>query len=705
VSARRRWKRFGPTWLLSALVLAGLAQPFLVVKLFPGGPGPAVAPGNRITGSAAPRAVTMAHMVMATAAAYIPGAPALQPEGWTAAAGDQLAGHPASAALDSDPATYWSSRPLSSTAALPQSITVDMRGAQTVSGLAYQPRQGARPDGAIGRFEVSVSADGVRFVTVASGTWADTTTTKQVAIAPVSTRFVRLTALSFAAGSGSSVSAAGISLMGVPDVEPVAVKGAVEAQALSTNPSVVGKWGPTIGFPLVPVAAALLPGNKLLTWSADQDLHFGNGKSVTQTAILDLTTGKVTQVTITATQHDMFCPGVAILANGDIMVTGGLSNSQTSIYDPTANSWTAGPPMHIGRGYQGMTLLSNGQAFVLGGSWSGGLGGKLGEVWSPAGGWRELASVPATPMYTADPQGVYRADNHGWFIATSGGRVLQAGPSKQMNWITTSGSGSITPAGRRGTSADAMNGNAVYYDAGKIITMGGAPAYQNSLATSRAYVINISTGTAKVTQVGSMHSPRTFANSVVLPDGEVVTIGGETYGVPFSDRDSVLNPELWNPGTGKFAIMAREAAPRNYHSVAILLPDGRVFSGGGGLCGSCATNHPDGQVFSPPYLFNANGTLRTRPVIKSAPATAAPGQTISVTTGSPVSGFSIVRYGEATHSVDNDQRRIRLSIVSSGGAYKLTIPRDPGIALPGPYMLFALDSRGTPSVAKAISIT
>ncbi len=37
--------------------------------------------------------------------------------------------------------------------------------------------------------------------------------------------------------------------------------------------------------------------------------------------------------------------------------------------------------------------------------------------------------MPATPIYTADAQGAYRADNHGWFIATSGGRVFQAGPS------------------------------------------------------------------------------------------------------------------------------------------------------------------------------------------------------------------------------------------------------------------------------------
>ena len=705
---RRYSKRSGPWWLLSAVVLTVLVGPLLVARLAPGRWGPTAASpsGTLIATSAVPYKVAMAHMVMATAAAYIPDAPTLQPEGWTATASDQLAGHPASAVLDSDPATYWSSQPSSPTAVLPQWITIDMRGSQIVSGVTYQPRQGAQADGAIARFEVSVSADGVHFVTVASGTWAETAATKQIGIDPVNTRFVRLTALSFAGGSRSFVTAAGISLEGLPDVESPGVESAIRAQHLSTNPSVVGKWGPTIGFPLVPVAAALLPDNKMLVWSADQDMSYGDGENETQTAILNLTTGEVSQETITNTHHDMFCPGVAILPNGEIMVTGGLSDTQTSIYDPKTNSWIQGPQMNVGRGYQGMTLLSNGQVFTLGGSWSGLLGGKLGEVWSPTGSWRELTNVPAKPMYTADPQGVYRADNHGWFIATSRGKVLQAGPSKQMNWITTTGPGSITRAGLRGTSADAMNGNAVYYDVDKIITIGGAPAYQDSFATNRAYEINISTGAAKVTQVGSMHYPRAFANSVVLPNGEVVTVGGQTYGVPFSDNDSVLNPELWNPATGQFSVMAPEAAPRNYHSAAILLPDGRVFSGGGGLCGSCDTNHPDGQIFSPPYLFNSNGTLRTRPTIKSAPTSAATGQKISVRTGGPVSSFSLVRYGEATHTVDNDQRRIPLSIVSSrGDTYKLAIPSDPGIALPGPYMLFALDSRGTPSVSKTISIT
>ena len=67
-----------------------------------------------------------------------------------------------------------------------------------------------------------------------------------------------------------------------------------------------------------------------------------------------------------------------------------------------------------------------------------------------------------------------------------------------MNWITTTGNGTITPAGDRGTSADAMNGNAIMYNVGKILTVGGATAYQDAgsvvdvQATRRAYTINIS---------------------------------------------------------------------------------------------------------------------------------------------------------------------------------------------------------------------
>src|SRR5690349_8255684 len=197
------------------------------------------------------------------AAANKPTPETLQPEGWTVQASSESAGHPADAVLDDDSETYWNSKPsASATNTIQQSITIDMRGPQTVSDVAYEPRHGNRPAGVIGRFEISVSADGVHFTPAASGTWANTTNKKHIGIQPVATRFVRLTARSFAAGSGTSVAVAGISLQGALSVEAP-----VSPPTLSTDPSLVGQWGPTIGFPLVPVAAALLPNNKLLVWS------------------------------------------------------------------------------------------------------------------------------------------------------------------------------------------------------------------------------------------------------------------------------------------------------------------------------------------------------------------------------------------------------------------------------------------------------
>ena len=145
--------------------------------------------------------------------------------------------------------------------------------------------------------------------------------------------------------------------------------------------------------------------------------------------------------------------------------------------------------------------------------------------------------------------------------------------------------------------------------------------------------------------------------------------------------------------------------PRTYHSLAILLPDGRVFSGGGGLCGTCTTNHLDGQILTPPYLLDRDGSERPRPVITSAPATAAPGSTITVGTSGSTPNFSLVRTSAVTHSVNNDQRRIPLTATTTDGAgYTMQIPVDPGVVLPGYYLLFAMTAEGTPSVARFIHI-
>jgi galactose oxidase len=251
-----------------------------------------------------------------------------------------------------------------------------------------------------------------------------------------------------------------------------------------------------------------------------------------------------------------------------------------------------------------------------------------------------------------------------------------------------------------------MNGNAVMYEPGRILTVGGAPAYENADASRNAYLVDITGPAVTVDELAPMAHPRSFANAVVLPDGGVLVIGGQNMPVPFSDDTSVLTPELWDPATRTFAPLAPMAVPRTYHSVALLLPDGRVFAGGGGLCGSCPTNHFDGQIFTPPYLLDADGSPRPRPTITTAPADATAGSTISVTTEQGVAGFSLVRMGSVTHTVDTDQRRVPLTINgTSGTTSTVALPADRGVLVPGYYMLFALDAAGVPSVSKIVRIS
>jgi hypothetical protein len=183
-------------------------------------------------------------------------------------------------------------------------------------------------------------------------------------------------------------------------------------------------------------------------------------------------------------------------------------------------------------------------------------------------------------------------------------------------------------------------------------------------------------------------------------------VGGQSLPQPFTDTDAVLVPEIWSPQTQHFSLLAPMQIPRTYHSTAILLPDARVFVGGGGQCGvGCPNNHLDAEILSPPYLFNADGTSAARPIIQSAPAVAQRGSTMGVTTQSAVTSFSLMRLSATTHTVNNDQRRVPLSVVSVNGTkYVLAIPADPGIVLPGYYMLFALDAHGVPSVATTVQI-
>jgi hypothetical protein len=144
--------------------------------------------------------------------------------------------------------------------------------------------------------------------------------------------------------------------------------------------------------------------------------------------------------------------------------------------------------------------------------------------------------------------------------------------------------------------------------------------------------------------------------------------------------------------------MASMARPRIYHSTAVLLPDGRVLSAGGGRWGP---SYLDAEFYSPPYLFKG-----TRPTITSAPATVGYGLDFFVQTpdGANITAVTLLRLGSVTHAFNANQRFLKLTFLPSAGGLTVRAPSTAALAPPGHYMLFLLNANGVPSVASIVRI-
>jgi hypothetical protein len=198
-------------------------------------------------------------------------------------------------------------------------------------------------------------------------------------------------------------------------------------------------------------------------------------------------------------------------------------------------------------------------------------------------------------------------------------------------------------------------------------------------------------------------------NATILADGQVLVTHG-TSGSGFNDVTSAIRAaELWNPATESWSTLASEARSRTYHSTALLLPDARVLSSGSGEGGGVLLENSDftAQVFTPPYLFNPDGTLAARPAITSAPSRISYGQSFAVETpaaGSVTRG-TLVRLSSVTHAFNQSQLIYPLTF-SATGATSLTAagPTSANLAPPGPYMLFLVNGSGVPSRAAMVSV-
>jgi len=198
-----------------------------------------------------------------------------------------------------------------------------------------------------------------------------------------------------------------------------------------------------------------------------------------------------------------------------------------------------------------------------------------------------------------------------------------------------------------------------------------------------------------------LHQARARANALVLPDRSVLVIGGSSNPAGTAEV-FVDSPELFD-GTA-WRTLAPGDGSRSYHSTAVLLPDGRVLTGGG----DSATF--DYQVFEPPYLL----TRHPRPRLTSAPAHLAYSagnpawHTLSfapLPPGEAVDHVALIAPGSVTHSFDASTRYVEL-VQGALTATTLDVqgPLDSAHAPPGFYMLFLVSAAGVPSVAEWVQV-
>jgi Domain of unknown function (DUF1929) len=243
----------------------------------------------------------------------------------------------------------------------------------------------------------------------------------------------------------------------------------------------------------------------------------------------------------------------------------------------------------------------------------------------------------------------------------------------------------------------------------RVIIMGGGPAGKPNKtdAIDNVDMVDFKDPNPHFAPIAPLNFPRLHLNAVLLPDHTVFVTGGS---LKQEDQPLArLQPEIYDPATNTWTPMAQSTVPRLYHSTALLLPDGRVVSAGGNPEGGTHVQWDQDpeeemrlEVFSPPYLFRG-----PRPIITAAPPQCAHGQTIQIRSpqAANIRWASLLRNCVTTHSFDGSQRLVDLGVISrNGGVVRATVPQNPNIAPPGPYMLFLVDDAGIPSVASLIRV-
>jgi hypothetical protein len=218
--------------------------------------------------------------------------------------------------------------------------------------------------------------------------------------------------------------------------------------------------------------------------------------------------------------RDIFCSGLSIMADGRLLVAGGMDDSNTDtdsaginaaeIFDPTSETWLDAVPMSFARYYPSLVEMPDGTMLALSGDDETGQTVQLAvEAYDPrSGNWAILPSSANLPS---------NEDVYPRVMVLPTGQLYQAGPT-QGTYLYDPSSMAWSFVGSMHQPRD---GGAAVLLPGlrKILTAGGAPVTR----TTETFDFSRPKGTWKLT--APMAYGRVELNLVLLADGTVLAVG------------------------------------------------------------------------------------------------------------------------------------------------------------------------------------
>lgn len=456
--------------------------------------------------------------------------------------------------------------------------------------------------------------------------------------------------------------------------------------------------------PILPVHAALLHTGKVLFFAGSgNDPSNTSDQALSQgSAVWNVSAGTFTRPTtpLNGSGHplDLFCAGHSFRPDGQLMVAGGTLQydpfyglSTALFFNPSTEQWVTKPSMHNGRWYPTLLTLGSGRIFALGGNGTNGLDNRQPEVYSPSftNGWNAFPTTSDFPDYAH----LFLLGNGRLFF--SGGCMGgNNGVSPRTLTLPKSFSKAITETPVPGLTSAAASDQAMTVllppaQAQKIMILGGG---SGSMAVNRVAIAEFTATSPAYATAPSLQYARMHLGAVLLPDRTVFVCNGSHMSE--DTTTSMLPAEIYDPAANTWTTVEAPTVPRVYHSVALLLPDGRVLTAGGNP--SRGTDELRLEIYSPSYM------TQPRPVIQSAPASVGYGGTVTIQTpqAGTIKWVSLIRPSANTHSCDTEQRLVDVPITSTTStSLTATVTGNHNLAPPGYYMLFLTDNAGTPSTA------